>query len=296
MGKRGRILIIIALLLTANKLLLGQEAILYSQLFNQPELFNPAVNGTAKGVRVGLFFRDQWMRIDGAPKTMAFDAFFPLNKERLGLGLTAFNHQIGLREINFLLVNANSYVNIDQSSTLSFGIRVGMELCTYNQNQIISIDNSKLNYQDLNTASPAFNIGLVYKSKNLYIGISSFQISYKDEIAENKILTGIDLLGGYFLRKNNIIIYPYSILKTYFSNFNIFESGVNAYFSDKFGVGIGYRIGESFDLNFKIKISRKLVMGYSYDSPLSEFSRMSNGSNEFYLGYVIGKKNILMPF
>ena len=292
-----KIFVFIVGFLCASLTLSGQDAVLYSQLFNQPELFNPAVNGTADGVRIGFFFRDQWMKVDGAPKTMALDAFFPVNDHRLGLGLSAFNQSIGLRESNFLLINASSYVDIDESSTLAFGIRAGMEFCSFDRNRIISIDNSNLNYQDLNSVSPTFNIGLVYKSNNFYIGLSSFQISFKDDLAEKKLLTGVDLTGGYFFKGNkDLTIYPYTIIKAYFKNFYVFEPGINVYVSDKIGAGIGYRLGESLIFSIKVKLSKRFVMGYSYDYSLSDFSRISNGSNEFHLGYVIGKRNILMPF
>lgn len=297
MKRVKKIFVFIVVILFTSLNLIGQDAVLYSQLFNQPELFNPAVNGTAEGVRIGFFFRDQWMKVDGAPKTMALDAFFPVNDHRLGIGLSAFNQSIGLRESNFLLINASSYIDIDKFSTLAFGIRAGMEFCSFDRNRIISIDNGNLNYQDLNSISPTFNIGLVYKSNNFYLGLSSFQLSFKDDLAKKKLLTGVDLTSGYFFAGNNdLIIYTYAIIKAYFKNFYVFEPGINVYLNDKIGAGIGYRLNESLIFSIKVKLSKRLVMGYSYDYSLSEFSRISNGSNEFHLGYAIGKKNILMPF
>ena len=280
----------------------AQDAVLYSQLFNQPELFNPAVNGTAEDVRIGFFFRNQWMEVDGAPNTVAFDIFVPLKRQRFGLGISAFKQNIGLRKTNFLLANANSYIYINRSSTLSFGIRAGMEYCSYDKDRIISIDNSKLNYQELNSISPAFNIGLVYKTPKFHIGLSSFQISFKDEVElKRKLFSGIDMVSGYYFKKEKrrnkgITFHTYIIIKTYFNNLQTLEPGSNIYITDKIGIGIGYRLNESIDFNVKIKLTKSLVMGYTYDYSTSGFSKMSNGSNEFYLGYAIGKKNILLPF
>jgi len=287
----------VLLMMIIGEVVLGQDAVLYSQLFNQPELFNPAVNGTAEGARVGLYYRDQWRNVEGAPKTMALNAFYPLPNKKLGVGLSAFNQNMGLREINFLMVNLNSHVDMNKNSTLSFGIRIGMEFSSYDREKIISIDNSSLNYEDLNSVSPAFNFGLVYQSPKFYLGLSSFQITFKDELSKGKLLTGVDLLAGYFYQTNSkFIVYPNLTYKTYFSKYSVIEPGVSLYFTDKVGVGVGYRVGESIKVNFKVKLSEKLVMGYSYDYSVGDFSKISNGSHEMHIGYVIGKRNILLPF
>ncbi len=294
---RWKELALSVLLLIIGEVVLGQDAVLYSQLFNQPELFNPAVNGTAEGARVGLYYRDQWRNVEGAPKTMALDAFYPLPNKKLGIGLSAFNQSIGLREINFLMLNLNSHIDVNATSTLSFGIRFGMEFSSYDREKIISVDNNSLNYEDLNAVSPAFNLGLVYKGPNYYLGLSTFQISFKDELAQGKLLTGIDFMAGYFYQSSTkFIVYPYLTYKTYLSHYSAVEPGVNVYFADKIGAGIGFRTGESLVFNFKVKITEKVVMGYSYDYSTGDFSKISNGSHEIHLGYVIGKRNILLPF
>ena len=87
---------------------------------------NPAYAGQRDGLSIIALNRAQWVGLEGAPNTQTISLHSPLRNERLGLGLTAINDNIGpLHELH--IQSQFSYtVQLNRKGTkLSFGINAG---------------------------------------------------------------------------------------------------------------------------------------------------------------------------
>ncbi|MBL7915176.1 MAG: type IX secretion system membrane protein PorP/SprF, partial [Bacteroidia bacterium] len=64
-------------------------------MFN--EMFiNPAYAGSREQVAATMLYRNQWVGLEGAPKTQTASINGPLMNKKLGLGLTMMNESIGV--------------------------------------------------------------------------------------------------------------------------------------------------------------------------------------------------------
>ena len=103
----------------------AQQDKMYSQyMFNMLAL-NPAYAGSRDVLSATGLYRNQWVNVDGAPKTMTFTLDAPLNKERVGLGIQAYNDQIGLQNETGLFASYAFRIKVGDRSTLALGLQAG---------------------------------------------------------------------------------------------------------------------------------------------------------------------------
>src|SRR4051812_11608310 len=72
--------------------------------FNQM-IINPAYAGARDGLSAVVSNRQQWVGMEGAPKTTAASLHGPFLKKNLGLGLTITNDMMGQRNVTSIYGN-----------------------------------------------------------------------------------------------------------------------------------------------------------------------------------------------
>src|SRR3954463_1957060 len=76
----------------------GQQRPVQSLYMFDPLLVNPAYAGAQVQLSATAIYRNQWVNLDGAPKTLTATLHSSFLKEaRMGLGLIASDDQIGIR-------------------------------------------------------------------------------------------------------------------------------------------------------------------------------------------------------
>ena len=108
---------LILLLMTIQ--VVAQQDPLFSQYMFNKLAFNPAYAGSRDMLSADVLYRNQWVNFDGAPKTLSASIHSPLQNQKVALGLTVYNDNIGPTVYNGALATF-AYRLIFPSSKLSF--------------------------------------------------------------------------------------------------------------------------------------------------------------------------------
>ncbi|MEO6039052.1 MAG: type IX secretion system membrane protein PorP/SprF, partial [Saprospiraceae bacterium] len=252
-------------------------------------------------------YRNQFIGLDGAPKTVALSFNMPYNGERLAFGINLVQHSIGITRILNLDLIPFAYLIPMRYGTLSFGIQVGIRQFSQNWGDkrievvqttgdvaIPTEDNTKI------LVNPG--AGVFYKSDHWYAGVALPRILHSN-IDFSTIGAGDDIshevwhfnaMGGYtFTPNDNLTITPQTLLK--YAQHAPFEADINLtlLLKNKFSGGITYRTGggetsaagESIDFLLGLQATEKLFFCLSYDLGLTSLRRSHHGSAELTARY-----------
>src|ERR1044071_6587678 len=91
--KKTPLIFLFVMLTTA---LVAQQRPLQSLYMFDPLLVNPAYAGRQVQLSATAIYRNQWVNLDGAPKTFTTTVHSGFRKYRVGLGFILSNDQIGI--------------------------------------------------------------------------------------------------------------------------------------------------------------------------------------------------------
>src|SRR6478609_1670113 len=87
---------------------LSQQRPVQSLYMFDPLLINPAYAGQQVQLSATTIYRNQWVNLDGAPKTLTATLHSGFYKQKMGLGIILTNDQIGIHN-DFSLYGVYSY-------------------------------------------------------------------------------------------------------------------------------------------------------------------------------------------
>lgn len=194
--------------------LMGQQRPHYTQYILNNYILNPALSGIENYTDVKISSRDQWVGLNGAPKTTYFSIQAPIGKGDYRTSSTSFevpgqnprgkyywenytaaepHHGIGMTIVNdktgsFNRFTANAtyayHIGLSPTMNLSAGFSAGITN--------VSIDKSKQDFSgngdpydpatgavisgEINRIRPDLGVGLWLYSKNYFVGLSAQQI------------------------------------------------------------------------------------------------------------------------
>lgn len=282
------------LLLFASAGLIAQQRPIHSLYMFDPILVNPAYAGTQVQLSGTAIYRNQWVNLEGAPKTFTASIHSGFLKTKMGLGIIATNDKIGIHN-DVGLYGVYSYkIKLAQFSSLSFGIQGGF-------NNLKS-DYTLLNLKNLNDPNlagvitkfnPNVGAGLFYRFKDVYLGFSVPQI------IENKVF--VNEAFGPSLSKQNRYYYIFGGLSKKLNNdFRWIPSALirlqddapmsldlnsTLVYKDAVGLGVSYRLKDGIVGLFELQINENFHVGYAYDFTTSDLNQFSSGSHEIMVNY-----------
>ena len=287
-------IILLGLLLISSSSLLAQQESMITFYKDHLNLVNPAFVGTEEGTIFQSTIRQQWTGIKDAPSTQAISFMTPLGK-KLALGLSFVHDKVFIEKQSFVTLDLSYNVTLTDELDLYMGIKAGGNnyevnttgLETYN----IVGDPSLVPISRFN---PNVGIGFYLKHDKFYVSLSTPKM-LNTERAKNQdgyATVTTDRVhyyfsGGYnFDVSENVELVP-SVMVRYV-NGAPFSTDFTAttIINEGFHLGATYRTDKSLAGLAKIKISKKLMLGYAYEYSLrSELLGRANGSNEFYLKF-----------
>src|SRR5882762_10603964 len=84
------------LFISAGSLVYAQQRPIQSLYMFDPLLINPAYAGNQVQLSATAIYRNQWVNLDGAPKTFTATAHSGFKKKKVGVGFILSNDQIGI--------------------------------------------------------------------------------------------------------------------------------------------------------------------------------------------------------
>ncbi len=285
-----------------------QDPLLTQYMFNQL-LINPGYAGSKDYAMATLLYRNQWVKLDGAPKSIVATVHGPVFKSRkVGLGLTISNDKIGITNRTNIMVDYAYHIPIKNNLKLAIGIKAGLMNQSAKLSDAIIIDPTDKVYQGGNISKlvPNVGAGAYLYSKKFYLGVSvpgflsydntrplSFNGAVKDIPAYVRhywITTGVALEVS-----PDFVVRP-SLMFRYTKNAPLqADINVNTLIKQFLWLGATFRSGdknagmpEAITGIIQLQLSKQFRIGYSYDFTTTALNNYSNGSHEIMLGYDFG--------
>jgi type IX secretion system PorP/SprF family membrane protein len=284
----------------------------YDPLFTQymfNEMFiNPAYAGSRDVVSATALYRDQWVGMEGAPKTQTVSIHGPLMNKKVGLGLSFMNESIGVEKKIGVFGNYAYRVQTSENGRLALGLQGGLINMRENYLDVITHDPNDIQFsENIQKMVPNAGFGLYYNTKEFYAGLSVPRLieNYVDQSAGLEIKNKFNhrnlhyfITSGYVFTINpDLKLKPMTMIKASDGATVQCDVSLAAYFKDIFWIGATFRTGAAAALFTQINLTKQLRLGYSYDYTTNRLNKYNSGSHEITLGYdfPIQKTGILTP-
>lgn len=279
------LLIIIALL---PILVFGQNEMRYSHTQFSQSLNNPAALCADAPIQADLYGRNQWLGIDGAPYSFAFNAQYEFNSD-MAVGLVAHHDRIGVQETTVIQAQYAYRVPIKRRYVLSFGASVGIDQKAQGLSDLYVRDPNDPSFANFQNRL-IFNagVGIYYRAPRFYSGIGVprlFQNNYfGDENGFQPPRWHYFSTTGWYLGNERYTFNPIIQLKAAWSaplNADLILRNV---FNQQFAFSVGYRSEHAITAGFDITINNVCRIGYIANYNLFKYSQWGGLSNELYIG------------
>ena len=293
------IIILIAVLFSSMFAKAQYDAMFTQYMFNEMYI-NPAYTGSKEAMAVNLTHRQQWVNFPGRPITTSFTLHGPLANNKMGLGLSVLNEQIGKLSRNLVYLNYAYRVKTGDKGHLAFGIMGGIHNQINKLSELKSTETGDIQISQ-NTPSliaPNFGAGIYYYTNKFYAGISiprmvddSYLFNQTGDVIKSTSLNASKFhyyftIGNVFEVNDDLKIKPQAMVKMVQNAPIQFDVNVNFLIKNKIWAGIGYRSGSDISALLGIQVNPQLLVNYSYDYSLTKIQKYSQGSHEITIGYL----------
>ncbi|PZR23314.1 MAG: hypothetical protein DI539_03415 [Flavobacterium psychrophilum] len=287
---------LICIILTAISAKAQQEP-QYTQYMYNTLTVNPGYTGSPGFLEATLQHRSQWVGIDGAPTTQAFTIHSPVN-DKVGLGFSAVNDEIGPSEEIYLDGNFSYTIPVSFNSKIAFGLKAGAK--------VLNIDWSKgtyyqggdplLNTNVNNKISPSVGAGVYYYTDKWYAGFSVpnfIRSDYYDDVQEAQVSDRLHyyVIGGYvFDISDNLKFKPAFMAKIVSGAPITADLSANFLLQERLTLGAAYRFDDSVSGLVGFQLTKNFFVGYSYDYSVTELNKYNDGSHEIIVRFQLVPK------
>ncbi len=275
--------------------LYAQQDQLYSQyLFNMLTL-NPAYAGAKEELSTVLFYRNQWVGIEGAPVTLNASAHMPF-KGVNGFGINLMNDRIGVENRSSVNLSYAYKIRFDNSSILAFGLQGNVNFYV-NDFSRINTNNPVPDpafYQSnvIQTTRPNFGTGVYFRNKKIALGFSipnliSTKIAEDPSKPSSAILEQHFLItAAYHIKLSKDLALKPGFFGRYVQNAPPqIDLNLTAIFGERLWAGASWRSNSAIALMAQFALTRQLWLGYSYDYSTNALRNYQDGSHEVFIGY-----------
>jgi len=300
---KKRIIYSVILLFAAITAYSQQNPMFTQYMFNGVAI-NPAYAGSHDVLSLIALYRNQWVNIEGAPKTTTLTADAQLPNEKIGLALSVYNDKIGVTN-NFGAYSCYSYRLKFKKFILALGFSAGINQIAADFGNMDLSDNKPdpAFAQNISQLTPNFGAGVYLYSEKYYFGFSIPQLASNNIFGgdvSNQFSTAkhFFITSGYVFAVNqDIKIRPSVFLKIVSAASPEVDFNTNVWFYDRFAVGVSYRTFDSFDALLEVKVNRQISIGYAHDFTITELRKYSSGTHEIMLRYdfAFDKTKVVTP-
>jgi type IX secretion system PorP/SprF family membrane protein len=249
--------------------------------------------------------RSQWAGVENAPETQTFSGHTLFGKRHIGVGLILINDKIGVHKSLNALTTYAYHLQVAERSFLSMGLQVGINRRQSDYASLIggATYDPRLNDVSIKKTFLDFGMGFYFRSPKFDAGFSVPELvpgrfDVNDSLTIQLSKSPYFLFSKYRMKASEFIDIEPSVFLKYQSGIPLsFDINANMIYRKVLTLGLSYRKDESVDFLFKAQITRQLQIGYSYDHPIGQISRLSNGSHELMVQYVFRfvEKDITSP-
>lgn len=270
----------------------------YTQYMYNPLTVNSAYAGSTETLEAVLIHRSQWVGIDGAPSTQSFTVHSPLANDKIGLGFSAVNDNLGPSNELYLDANFSYTLMLSYSTRLALGVKAGARMLNVDWTKGRFYDDSDvlLNSNIDNKFSPSIGAGAYLYGEKWYVGASVpnfIRSDYYDDVQESVNLERLHyyVMAGYVFDLSEGLKFKPAMLARGVSGAPIsLDVSANFLIQDTFTIGAGYRWDDSVSVLAGFQINKNFFVGYSYDYTTTDLNKYNDGSHEILLRFQLSSK------
>lgn len=279
------------------------DAMFTQYMFNEMYI-NPAYTGSKDAMAVNLTHRQQWVNFPGRPITTSFTLHGPLANNKMGLGISVLNEQIGKLSRNLVYLNYAYRVKMGDKGHLSFGLMAGIHNQVNKLSELKASETGDIQISQ-NTPSliaPNFGAGIYYYTNKFYAGISvprmiddSYLFGQNGDVIKSTNFNPTKFhyyltVGNVFTINEDLKIKPQAMVKMVQNSPIQYDLNVNFLIKNKIWAGASYRSGADISALIGLQINPQLLVNYSYDYALTKIQKYAQGSHEITIGYLFSYK------
>jgi len=296
--------IIVIVLLLCSMSASSQQLPQFTQYMYNTISINPAYAGSREVLSLVGLHRSQWVGLDGGPTTQTFSIHAPMRNEKVGLGLSFINDELGFENFTYIYGDFSYTINLNAKTKLAFGLKGGFTSYSIDQELRDAEPNDPAIYGIENRWNPNIGLGTFLHSNKWYLGLSAPRILTTDLNGEDNVqaLERISyyFTGGYVFNLNKSTKFKPAFLVKATNGAPIsYDLTANFLFNEKLWLGAAYRFNESagaLGAIMDIQVSKQLRLGYAYEYPISDIRPYTNGTHEILLMFEVFKsKRIKSP-
>lgn len=289
---RHLIFLLIGLLLLIQHGVVAQQRPIFSQYMFNGLVLNPAYAGNQPQLNVSLLHRDQWVNVEGSPKTSSLIAHSALKDRPIGVGLLVSRDKIGVHD-DYSIYGSYAYKLNLGVGTLSLGLQGGFNYMVSDFSKLSVFDpDDQLFYGSVSRFSPNFGTGAFFSNSTTYAGISvPYLINNKvydkeDIISEAREARYYFVTGGHVFQVSpQVKIKPSALIRVQEGQPMGLDLNTNVFLQEVLNVGVSYRSNDSVILLFELLLNKNMSFGYAYDHTLSRIRQYTDGTHEFMVTY-----------
>lgn len=281
----------------------GQQDPQFTQYMDNTLFVNPAYAGSRGMLNMTAIHREQWVGMDGRPRTTTFSIHSPLNYDNIGLGFTAVNDVIGPVQSTLLYGDLSYTLKFKNSkSKLAFGLKGGINLINSRTDQLLTTTDQDPNFVSniQNRINPNFGFGVYYHTPRFYVGVSSPKLieqSYDGSKTNLEQRHFFAIAGGVFNLNNYWKLRPTTQLKFTDGAPLSLDLSLAAIYREKLWLGVMHRISDSFGAFVQYQVTPQFKLGVAYDQSVTRLAGFNKGTYELMVSYdfVFKKEGIRSP-
>lgn len=297
------ILIIIVTLLSTICANAQYDAMFTQYMFNEMYI-NPAYTGSKEAMAVNLTHRQQWVNFPGRPITTSFTLHGPLANDKMGLGISFLNEQIGKLNRNLVYLNYSYRLKVSEKGKLCFGLMGGIhnQVNKLSELKATDVGDIQVSQNTPSILSPNFGAGIYYYTNKFYAGLSiprmiddSYMFDPAGSIIKSNKFSASKfhyyLTAGYLFDINeDLKVKPQAMIKMVQNAPLQYDVNVNFLIKNKIWAGVSYRSAADVSVLLGLQVTPQFLVNYSYDYALTKIQKYSQGSHEITLGYLFSYK------
>jgi type IX secretion system PorP/SprF family membrane protein len=266
----------------------AQQDPMYTHYMYNTLSVNPGYAGSRDALSFMGLARFQWVGIQGAPMTQTFQVHSPIFGGLAG-GISVTNDKIGPTSSTNLAIDLAYHFKLGRNHRLSIGMKGTVDFFNNNLSALTLDQQSDPDFaSNYATVLPNIGAGIYYYHTNFYVGFSIPQI------AQHRINTGLAeqkrhyfiIAGGYIPIGKTFDLKPTALVKVVEGAPVEADLTIEAVFNKKLSVGAFVRSFDGIGALLSYNIQPNFKIGYSFDWPLTELSRVGQGgSHELMIRY-----------
>src|SRR5690554_3676 len=188
---------IVALALLSCTVGIAQQLPQFTQYMYNTISINPAYAGSRETLSMVGLHRSQWVGLEGAPTTQTLSIHTPLRNEKIGLGMSFINDELGYQNFQYLYADFSYTIQTGQNTKLAFGLKAGFTGFSLDPDFRAAEFDDPVIYGYENRWKPNIGAGAYWHSERWYLGLSAPRLLNTDYNGE-QAYEALERLSYYF--------------------------------------------------------------------------------------------------